>query len=390
MLTAPVDRKVPIIATLWATYGPYHVARVKAIEEAFGGQVIPISHCEYDPTYPFFKEHLAGQIVLTKGSISEVRFLKAVWTSWRTLTAINPDLILAAGYERPETLGAVMAAKLRRIPIVLMMDNQATDSRRQWAKEWTKARYLRWFDGLAYAGPRNGEYLRKLGIPNQFECDGYDCVDNDRIANKVAQLKQSSSSKHARPYLLCIARMIPKKNIARLLQAYAHFRAGARDLESAWDLVLVGDGPEAAALKSLASSLGLESNVHFAGAEFDFDRIVHWYTFAQGLILASHESEQWGLVVNEALATGLPVLVSRQCGCSSSLVDDYVNGRLFDGHSVEQISEAIDWLHQQSGQRTQMSQRSMEIARRFSPQALARKILTLYQQTRARGGSAPE
>ena len=150
--------------------------------------------------------------------------------------------------------------------------------------------------------------------------------------------------------------------------------------ESAWDLVLVGDGPESAALRQLAREHNVANAVRFAGAEFDYEKIVCWLAFARGLVLPSHESEQWGLVVNEALAAGLPVLVSRQCGCSASLVDDQVNGRLFDGKSVAQIAQAIGWLHDNDGRREQLSQRSLQIAEQFTPQRLAEKIHLLYRK----------
>ncbi len=81
-----------------------------------------------------------------------------------------------------------------------------------------------------------------------------------------------------------------------------------------WDLVLLGDGPLKPTLLKLISSLGLESCVHLPGFK-QYDELPVYLGLAETFIHAS-TTEQWGLVVNEAMASGLPVLVSNRCGCA--------------------------------------------------------------------------
>src|SRR5205807_2078983 len=117
-----------------------------------------------------------------------------------------------------------------------------------------------------------------------------------------------------------------KKNLARLLQAYALYRAAAGG--ASWKLILLGDGTLRADLERLRDELGLGEDVAMPGFK-QYHELPSYYGLAGAFVHAS-TSEQWGLVVNEGMAAGLPVLVSRACGCAADLVRDGVNGFAFD------------------------------------------------------------
>jgi glycosyltransferase involved in cell wall biosynthesis len=146
-------------------------------------------------------------------------------------------------------------------------------------------------------------------------------------------------------FFLASARFVEKKNLPRLLQAYARYRELAlpsdlRPLTSApWSLVLLGDGPLKADLCHLIAKLSLQDSVLLPGFK-QYDELPSYYAQAQAFIHAS-TTEQWGLVVNEAMASGLPVLVSNRCGCAHDLVQDGVNGFTFDPRDVEQMAQLM-------------------------------------------------
>jgi glycosyltransferase involved in cell wall biosynthesis len=71
-----------------------------------------------------------------------------------------------------------------------------------------------------------------------------------------------------------------------------------------------------------------------------YPELPNYYGLASAFVLPSI-SETWGLVVNEAMASGLPVLVSDRCGCAPDLVRDGTNGFTFDPYSVEEIASAM-------------------------------------------------
>src|SRR4029450_2851326 len=131
-----------------------------------------------------------------------------------------------------------------------------------------------------------------------------------------------------------------KNNLPMLIRAYARYRKIAADHDHGqrtsgnrpWDLVLLGDGPLRADLCRLISDLRLHDHVHLPGF-VKYRELPTYYALADVFVHASI-TEQWGLVVNEAMATGLPVIVSNRCGCVPDLVAEGKNGYPFDPGSV--------------------------------------------------------
>jgi glycosyltransferase involved in cell wall biosynthesis len=94
------------------------------------------------------------------------------------------------------------------------------------------------------------------------------------------------------------------------------------------------------------------------------------YALAEALVLPTH-SDTWGLVVNEAMACGLPIIVSSVAGCSVDLVEDGWNGYVVPPQDSEKLREAIDSLLRRAELKQQMSARSLERIRNYSPEACA-------------------
>jgi glycosyltransferase involved in cell wall biosynthesis len=107
----------------------------------------------------------------------------------------------------------------------------------------------------------------------------------------------------------------------------------------AWELVLLGDGPLRPTLGSQIDALGLEKHVFMHGFK-QYAELPVYYGLARAFIHAS-TTEQWGLVVNEAMASGLPVLVSNRCGCAMDLVSEASTGFTFDPLNTEQMADLM-------------------------------------------------
>lgn len=372
------------VVTIWNTYGPYHLARVAALNTAFkNSTLICFSHCRRQGDYTFFDLLPDNHLVLVDKDAEQLNFFESFLATTKAVNTHAPDLILTCGYERPETLAAVIWAKLRRRTVFLMLDNQLDDSPRKPAVELVKRIYLKIFDGFIYGGNTHKNYLRHLGVPQNKEVNGYNCVNNESIWSGVTAARQSNTRLFsANDYFLCVARLVKKKNLPRLIRAYASYVRSMPRAERPWSLVICGDGPEREDLQAVAKQCGVREKVVFAGLISDFNHMLNYYAFARALILASHENEQWGLVVNEAMASGLPVVVSKQCGCASSLVHNFQNGFSFDGNSVAALATHLSWLHEHEGDLSAMGERSREIVSEYSPANFAAKVLGLYQSRR--------
>jgi|SRR5450759_814222 len=372
------------IVTIWNTYGPYHLARVRALEHTFAGaNVVCFSHCAYQDDYKFFDLQPRQHKVLVSKNSSQLRFTESLIAALRALWSERPNLVMTCGYDRPETLAGVIWARISGSAVFLMLDNQYDDSPRHLFVEFVKRIYLKFFDGFIYGGDTHKDYLHKLGVPPNHVVYGYNCVDNEAIWQGALAARKAGQPLFANnDYFLCVARMIPKKNLVRLVCAYAAYVEKIAQTGSPWSLVICGDGPERSRVEDAIRGCGVVGRVVLVGRVDEFDRVVNYYAFARALVLASHENEQWGLVVNEAMASGLPVLVSTKCGCASNLVKNGENGFVFDGESVEQLTAHLLWLHEHVEELPRMGERSREIIQGYSPENFARNVLSLYASSR--------
>jgi len=149
------------------------------------------------------------------------------------------------------------------------------------------------------------------------------------------------------PYFLSVARFIAKKNLVWLIESYARYRQafqgnhrdGPGINDSPWSLVVVGEGRDRPLLERRISELGISPYVILPGFK-SYQDLPAYYGLASVFVHPSR-IEPWGLVVNEAMATGLPVLVSNACGCVRDLVRQGQTGFLFDPYNSDQLIELM-------------------------------------------------
>jgi glycosyltransferase involved in cell wall biosynthesis len=203
---------------------------------------------------------------------------------------------------------------------------------------------------------------------------GYDAVDNNYFganADAVRANPEKKRREHGLPeiYFLASARFVEKKNLAGLLDAYARYRLRAA---SAWPLVLLGDGPLRPDLERLRDAFGLRDHVLMPGFRQYAELPAH-YALAGAFVHAS-SVEPWGLVVNEAAASGLPLLVSNRCGCAPELVRDGVNGCTFDPGDAAALAEKMERVAAPDFPRAAFGLRSREIVAEWGPERFARGL----------------
>ena len=129
--------------------------------------------------------------------------------------------------------------------------------------------------------------------------------------------------------------------------------------------MIAGTGPEEKKVRALIAALELDT-VHLENF-VQYEDLPALYRRAGALILPSL-SETWGLVVNEAMAAGLPVLVSNRCGCVPDLVYETCNGFTFDPHNTEVLARLMAKIaSMQEGERAAMGQASLHIISHWTP-----------------------
>jgi glycosyltransferase involved in cell wall biosynthesis len=236
--------------------------------------------------------------------------------------------------------------------------------------EFLKAHFRKRCQGFVVPGKSAFEYLRLLGTPAESIFTAPNAVDNRCFATQAEEVKRQPDAFRERfglprRFILFVGRLVTEKGVFDLLEAYARLESGLR---SELGLVFAGDGAFKQELEQQAKRIspGLVCFPGFAQRE----DLAGLYALAEALVLPTH-SDTWGLVVNEAMACGLPIIVSSVAGCSSDLVEDGWNGYVVPPRDTEKLSVAIATLARQPELKQQMSARSSERIRSYSPEACA-------------------
>jgi glycosyltransferase involved in cell wall biosynthesis len=248
-------------------------------------------------------------------------------------------------------------------------------------------RRIRHFDAGLVGGPGHRDYLARLGMPPDRIALGYNAVDNDYFASGAHFWLESSTGRSGlpdAPYFLTVCRFAPEKNLVRLILAFARYRDQSNP-STAWDLVLCGDGPGAAKVAGAIAQSGCAGVIHRPGF-LQADALTRYYAHAGAFVLPSL-SEPWGLVVNEAAASGLPLLVSARAGCAATLVPDPqgTTGYQFDPLDLEEMTIKLALMAAlPPGERRAMGRRAAEVVSSWGPDRFARGAMEAIDTARAR------
>lgn len=295
----------------------------------------------------------------------------------KILDELQPGAVAIPGWGDRATRLALKWCTRHHAKAILMSESKRDDAKRNWLKEQIKSlMYVRRFDAALVGGKPHKDYLIELGFNPQRIFTGYDAVDNDYFAVGAERARSASEASRARqplipnrPYFMAATRLLERKNIRRLVYAFAAYRecVGARE---AWDLVVCGSGAEETIIRKAIDTLKLNDVVHLPGF-VAYKDVVDWYGLAQAFVHPALQ-EQWGLVVNEACAAGLPVLCSRRVGACRELVRDGVNGLTFNPEDESEITEALTRIHQTlEAERRRMGAESRRIVAAYSPENFA-------------------
>ncbi|WP_245279949.1 glycosyltransferase family 4 protein [Hyphomicrobium sp. 99] len=348
------------IALLFRSYGPYHLARLNALRQRHS--VLALEYSDFDGDYGWDERERkrdAGVIALSQTKSAAEPRTRVTKKLAAELERFRPDAVAIPGYSEAFALAALRICNALGIPTVLMSDSYAGSAGGKFGRETLKRQLMPLYQSAFVAGSPHAEYLSALGFPAEKITTGFDVVDNRHFAKRDATGDVYTRQKRRnvpQAYFFCCARFIAKKNLPFLVEAFARYRC--RQLNDAWDLVLAGDGPLRQGIARRASELSVESSVHILGHRSYAD-LPDLYASAGACILPSI-TDEWGLVVNEAMAAGLPVLVSKGAGSHRDLVQSGVNGYVFDPKNADELA-GLMVIIATSTKRTEMGAASRRI-----------------------------
>ena len=370
----------------WVSMGPYHFARMSALAQVPGIELTVVENTSSDD-HGWIRDALPGNvrmITLSRERLSSKVLKDTSPALGNVLRQHRPDVFVSGGsYYEPHSLSVVHDFKRDSPAGALLMWSETTqiDHRRYGPKEFVKRCFISVFDGAVVAGEPHAIYLQQLGMPaDNIQVVG-NVVDNDFFSTRADEARRQAQVAPdltiPRDFFLYVGRMIPVKNLPRLLEAYRIYRQRG----GSSDLMLIGNGPQEAALRQQAEASGLEG-IWFAGLR-QVHELPHYYARAKCLVLPSL-SEPWGLVVNEAMASGIPVIVSNRCGCAAPLVQEGVNGFLFDPLKPHSLAELFLKLSSGEASIESMGANARKTVANFSPQLFASRVADHLQSLCAR------
>jgi glycosyltransferase involved in cell wall biosynthesis len=321
----------------------------------------------------------------------EIKFSYEVLPSWRqrlgkynlllngrvssTLLRANAEAVVCGGYSYLASWQAALWAKRHGVPLLLWSESTARDMRRRHAPvEFMKTRFLQLCRAFVAAGKAPRDYLRELGAPDQSIFIAPDAVDvqlYSTLAHRAREHAEEVRAHHNLPlrYFLCAGRLVKEKGVFDLLAAYAKLDEVTR---SQIGLVFAGDGSARSELTHRAMEIN-PGVVRFCGF-LHRELIADLYALAEALVFPTH-SDPWGLVVNEAMACGLPIIASEVAGCVPDLVEDGWNGFVIPPRDVKRFARGMQTLFSHAELAAQMRVRSVQRIQAYTPEACSEGLV---------------
>ncbi len=241
---------------------------------------------------------------------------------WHLLT-FRPEAIIT-GEMGLRTVIALIYGSLFRKPVWVWWGGTLhTEHKIGSARRTLRAVISRWARHWISYGRTSTEYLLSLGVKDNRIVEIQNAVDESRFEVEV----EPAFILEPKPILLHVGQFIARKGIEQLLHVVGDLQKEGRE----FSLLLVGSGQDQQPLSQLAEELNLQ-NVHFHPAQSS-ESMPAVYRSADVLVFPTLE-DVWGLVANEAILSGVPVLCSRYAGCAKEL---FALENIFDPHDAEEF-----------------------------------------------------
>jgi glycosyltransferase involved in cell wall biosynthesis len=309
--------------------------------------------------------------VISDGQLESRKQYNIAIRMWKRLNVINPDIVILGGYIYPAYWVGFIWAKNNKKKIILWSASNEADHNRNILKEKLKSIFAKKCNAANVYGSKSRDYLTKLGLDKSRIFITGNTTDNSFYYNNTNKFRTK------RDYLLrqyglpaknfiYIGRFSKEKNIILLLKAYERLKS-----QNNWGLILIGNGPQRIELINYIEEHNLR---HVFMPGFQQKENLPQFLIVSDVFILPSIYEPWGLVVNEAMAAGLPVLVSQKCGCYPDLIDEGVNGFSFDPLDDNNLFELMNNIVNGKYDLEKMGLASLEIIKDYTPEKAAQII----------------
>lgn len=346
---------------IWDRVGDYHRARLDACKNLFGNN--NVFSCDLgakDNLYLWDNSVDDKHFVLSDKKVEQTDIFNRVKNYLKIINKNKIDVCCIAGYGRIEYLLFIFFAFVKRKKIVVFAES--------WYKsgsiiDFLKSIFLRMFVKRFFVSGKRAflHFSKVFKIKEKHIKLKYSVIDNEHFKNS----KQNLSDKNV---ILAIARFSKEKNLDVLIKAFLISK-----ISKNFQLMIIG-----ATNESKIDEYKNYQNIVLK-KWVSYNELPDYYHNAKLFVLPSI-FEPWGLVVNEAMAAGLPIIASKQCGCVPELVKEE-NGFVFDAENKNELIEIFNKIIDFDDQKfRQMGKSSLKIINEFTPQIWAETIHTFVNK----------
>ncbi len=364
------------VAILTEIISPYRIPvfNVLAKDARFSIEVLFLAETESRRAWRIPKEEICFPYRVLKSLIVGRSYQQgAVFLNPGILLALlqeNYDCLVIGGYHHPSFWIALLYARAAGKRCLLWSESTLKDRRSNHPiKERFKRFLVRQGSGYIVPGKAQVEYLISLGSPSEPIWLAPNAVDShffaleaEKLCHQKVQIKQQLGIDGN--VILYVGRLLDDKGIPELIHGFEQ----VLQVHPFANLMLVGDGPDREKYVNQCRNRGL-NRVFFAG--FQAQTILpRYYAIADLFVFPTH-SDPWGLVLNEAMLAGLPVICSQMAGAADDLVNVGENGFLYDPDDIQSLVKYICLLLEDNELGRRMGMRSRQIVNHYTPERMA-------------------
>ena len=292
------------------------------------------------------------------------------------LKSIPHDCLVLSGYFLFASQIGILRSIFKKVPYLIWSESHLAKQRsafRSWTKDVFVAPLIRRASGLLVTGTMSAQFMMHYGAEKRRIFRVCNTPDVNLFIERGLELSKRKAEIRARlgidpqaPVVLFLGRFVEKKGLQHLFPAFEKIRAQFPNAK----LLMVGDGPYRPAMEPWIAKLG--SSVQMEGFK-QLDDLPEYYAAADLFVVPSLD-EPWGVVINEAMAAGLPVVATTVCGATPDLIRNGQNGFAIEPGDVQGLADAMAKVLALGDRGKAMGDLSREIIRDWTPENSAEEF----------------
>lgn len=366
------------VVFVWDNFGPIHADRVNAVGDSFGGDrnVIGVELNSRSNEYDWVPE---GGKSFQKISLSfDEKKTTPIFRFFHLLKVLVRSFggsFFFCHYEKPLMFFSALFLRLCGQSVYVMNVSKFDDYDRNLSKELLKYILHLPYSGGISSGVRPCDYMRFLGVPKNKIKKEYNTMSIKRIRDLAGAPPAPDGMPYKDRHFTVIARLVEKKNLRTVIQAYLTYK---RDFGGKRPLKIAGSGPMESDLRQMVSSYGLENDIFLLGF-IQTEQVSHLLASSVALLLVSKE-EQFGNVIIEANAMGVPSIVSMPCGARDELIRTTINGFVVESDNSDAVAFYMNMLDSSEVLWEKMAKKCQEFSDKSDVAMFAKAVAELIEK----------